>query len=160
MTRHGPVHRSLGVAASFLLLVGAATLPAVPARAASPSGTTGHGLRATRNGWDRPTADDPDRLIVTFRPGTSAVSRRSSLHAAGAAEIAARLGNRRRAVVHAKPGMAAETIASLQADRRVARVSVDHRYFREADPTDEPFWSELWGLDNTGQDIYQRTPNT
>jgi subtilisin family serine protease len=37
----------------------------------------------------------------------------------------------------------------------VARVSVDHRRFRDADPTAEQFWTELWGLDNTGQDIRQ-----
>ncbi|MFL5670161.1 MAG: S8 family peptidase, partial [Chloroflexota bacterium] len=155
MTRHGPGQRSLGVAASLLVLVAATMLPAVPARAAGPSGTTGHGLRASRNAWDRPTADDPDRLIVTFRPGTSAVSRRAALRAAGGTEMAGRLPNRRTAVVHARPGRATATIASLRADRRVARVSVDHRRFRDADPTGEQFWSELWGLDNTGQDIQQ-----
>ncbi|MFL5720723.1 MAG: S8 family peptidase [Chloroflexota bacterium] len=155
MTRHGPGQRSLGVAASLLVLVAATMLPAVPARAAGPSGTTGHGLRASRNAWDRPTADDPDRLIVTFRPGTSALSRRAALRAAGGTEMAGRLPNRRTAVVHARPGTATATIASLRADRRVARVSVDHRRFRDADPTDEQFWSELWGLDNTGQDIQQ-----
>ncbi|MFL5671321.1 MAG: S8 family peptidase [Chloroflexota bacterium] len=155
MTRHGPGQRSLGVAASLLVLVAATMLPAVPARAAGPSGTTGHGLRASRNAWDRPTADDPDRLIVTFRPGTSALSRRAALRAAGGTEMAGRLPNRRTAVVHARPGTATATIASLRADRRVARVGVDHRRFRDADPTDEQFWSELWGLDNTGQDIQQ-----
>ncbi|MFL5651558.1 MAG: S8 family peptidase [Chloroflexota bacterium] len=155
MTRHGPGQRSLGVAASLLVLVAATMLPAVPARAAGPSGTTGHGLRASRNAWDRPTADDPDRLIVTFRPGTSALSRRAALRAAGGTEMAGRLPNRRTAVVHARPGRATATIASLRADRRVARVSVDHRRFRDADPTGEQFWSELWGLDNTGQDIQQ-----
>src|SRR3954447_14556486 len=152
MTRHGPGQRSLGVAASLLVLVAATMLPAVPARAAGPSGTTGHGLRASRNAWDGPTADDPDRLIVTFRPGTSALSRRAALRTAGAAEIAGRLPHRRTAVVHARRGTATATIASLRADRRVARVSVDHRRFRDADPTGEQFWSELWGLDNTGQD--------
>ncbi|MFL5646633.1 MAG: S8 family peptidase [Chloroflexota bacterium] len=155
MTRHGPGQRSLGVAASLLVLVAATMLPAVPARAAGPSGTTGHGLRASRNAWDRPTADDPDRLIVTFRPGTSALSRRAALRAAGGTEMAGRLPNRRTAVVHARPGRATATIASLRADRRVARVGIDHRRFRDADPTGEQFWSELWGLDNTGQDIQQ-----
>jgi subtilisin family serine protease len=37
---------------------------------------------------------------------------------------------------------------------------VDHRRFREADPTAEPYWIEQWGLDNAGQDIYDGTPGT
>ena len=33
-------------------------------------------------------------------------------------------------------------------------MSVDHRRYRAADPTGEPYWDELWGLENLGQDIY------
>ena len=51
-------------------------------------------------------------------------------------------------------------MTTLEADPRVERVSVDHRRFREADPTAEPYWNELWGLDNTGQDIYNGAPGT
>ena len=51
-------------------------------------------------------------------------------------------------------------MATLESDPRVKSVSVDHKRFREADPTGEPYWHELWGLDNTGQDIYQGLPGT
>src|SRR3954466_13316209 len=122
MTRHGPVQRSIGVAASLLVLVAATMVPPGPARAAGPSGTTGHGFRPARNAWDRPTGDDPDRLIVTFRPGTSSVSRRSSVAATGASEVRGHRGSSRTAVVHGQPGTGARTIASLRADRRVERV--------------------------------------
>src|SRR3954471_1349850 len=160
MTRHGPVQRSIGVAASLLVLVATTMLPAGPARAAGPSGATGHGFRPARNAWDRPTGDDPDRLIVTFRPGISTLSRRSSVQATGAAEVRGRRPSSRTEVIHAKPGTAARTIASLRADRRVERVSVDHRRFVDADPTGEQYWTELWGLDNEGQDIYQGLPHS
>src|SRR4051812_46356018 len=126
MTRHGPVQRSIAVAASLLVLVAATMLPAAPAQAAVPSGT-GHGFRPARNAWDHPTGDDPDRLIVTFRRGTSSVSRRSSVAATGASEVRGRRPSSRTEVIHAKPGTGARTIASLRADRRVERVSVDHR---------------------------------
>jgi len=39
-------------------------------------------------------------------------------------------------------------------------VSVDHRRYRDADPTREPYWRELWGLENTGQDLYEGEPGT
>ena len=39
-------------------------------------------------------------------------------------------------------------------------MSVDHRNYRDANPTTEPLWHELWGLDNTGQTIYQGRPGS
>src|SRR3954447_26361724 len=161
MTRHGPVQRSIGVAASLLVLVAATMLPAAPARAAVPSGTTGHGFRPARNAWDRPTGDDPDRLIVTFRGGTSTLSRHASLRAAGAVSTSGpSVAIDRTTVVDTEPGSRDATIAALRADPHVERVSVDHRRYRDTDPTAEQYWVEQWGLENTGQDIYQGTPDT
>ncbi|HEX6868506.1 MAG TPA: S8 family peptidase, partial [Candidatus Limnocylindrales bacterium] len=134
---------------------------AFPASAAGPTSAPDQDLRAARNAWDRPTGDDADRLIVRFRAGTSALSRQSTLRAAGtvsASGPAAPIG--RTAVVQAERGAGRATMATLRASAAVERVSVDHRRFRATDPTAEEYWTELWGLDNTGQDIYQGTPGT
>jgi len=154
MTPARHVQRSFAVAAALLLV--AAT--AVPAIAAGPVGTGGPDLRAERNAWDRQTGDDPGRLIVTFRPSTSTLGRQSSLMAAGADRQPVPIAQT--TVVHVQDDQSAATMASLEADPRVKRVSVDHRRFREADPTAEPYWHELWGLDNTGQDIRGGVPGT
>jgi subtilisin family serine protease len=150
-TRH-----SIAIGAAALIVLAAV---GAPAQAANPARTPLDHLRPARPGWDLPVADDPGRLIVTFRPGTSTLSRRSAIAGAGAttdADLAATPS----VTVHARTGTAAVTLATLQADERVLRVGVDHRRYREADPTGEPGWRELWGLDNTGQDILQGTPGT
>jgi len=147
--------RSLALAA-VAFMVGSAT--ALPAVAASPPNGPDPDLRAARNAWDRPTGDDPGRLIVTFRPGTSTFSRQSSLMAAGAQRQAVPIA--RTTVVDVPADAAAVTTAALEADPHVERVSVDHKRFREADPTSEPYWHELWGLDNTGQDLYGGVAHT
>src|SRR3954463_5491079 len=123
----GPVRRvprSVTAAVAMLLVVAASTIPTVSTHAAGPTRPPDGAIRAARNAWDRPTGDDPDRLIVTFRGGTSTLSRHSTLDAVGAAEISTRLPNVRMAVVRAKHGTGAKTLASLRADRRVERVSV------------------------------------
>ncbi len=153
-----PVHhvqRPFAVAAA-LLFVAAAT--ALPVTAAGPTASPDPDLRAGRNAWDHPTGDDPGRLIVTFRPNTSTLGRQSSLMDAGATRQAIPIGQT--TVVDVPDDEAATTVATLEADPRVEQVSVDHRRFREADPTAEPYWNELWGLDNTGQDIYNGMPGT
>jgi subtilisin family serine protease len=149
-TRH-----SLAVGAAALMLlatVGAPVAAADPAR-----GPIDH-PRPVRSAWDLPAADDPGRLIVTFRPGTSTPSRRAALVGAGT-RADSDLGAAT-VTVDVRTGTAATALATLQADERVLRAGVDHRRYREADPTGEPGWRELWGLDNTGQDILQGTPGT
>ena len=155
MTPARRVQRSFAVAAAVLVVAAAGAYPAI---AAGPPGITDPALRAARPAWDRPTGDDPGRLIVTFEPGTSTFSRQSSLMASGAGRQPVPIA--RTTVVHAPPGAAASTMAALEADPHVQQVSVDHRRFREADPTGEEYWTELWGLDNTGQDIYDGAPGT
>ena len=159
MSRVRPASRS-GVAGAALFLVvlaGADT----PVHAADPHGSTG--LRPERPGWDRPSGDDPDRLIVTFKSGTTAAARRSAIATATAGTgLSTDLppSPTHAVTLRAPAGKSAATIAALRADTRVLRVSVDHRRYREADPTGEPYWRELWGLENTGQDLYQGVPGT
>ncbi len=154
MSRARPTHRPFTVAAAVLL----AALTSIPAQAAwpDPSPST---LRRGGPAWDQPTVDDPSRLIVTFRPGTSSAARATAVQAAGARQT--RVVPRARSLaIQAPAGRTKAVVASLRADPQVLRVSVDHRRFRSADPTDEPLWDELWGLENLGQDIYQGYPGT
>ncbi len=153
MTSDRRVPRSFAVAAGLLFV---AAVTALPATAANPTGTGDPDLRPARNAWDRQTGDDPGRLIVTFRPNTSTLGRQSSLTAAGATRRAAPIDQT--TVVDVPDNEAASTTATLEADPRVERVSVDHKRFREADPTGETYWHEQWGLDNTGQDLYLGSP--
>ncbi len=57
-------------------------------------------------------------------------------------------------------GRASIIAATLRKDPEVLRVSIDHRRYRDANPTSEPYWDELWGLENTGQDLFLGTPGT
>ncbi len=141
---------SAAVAAALLIVFAGV---AGPTRAADPAGAPLDHLRPARSAWDRPSPDDPGRLIVTFRPGTPTLARRLAIAGAGA-DTTADLSASATVTVRARAGTAATALATLRADERVMRVGVDHRRFREADPTGEPGWRELWGLDNTGQDIY------
>ncbi|HEY8818553.1 MAG TPA: S8 family peptidase, partial [Candidatus Limnocylindrales bacterium] len=144
---------AIGVGALVLSLCGG-----LSAQAAQPP-DAGPAPRPDRAAWDRPSGDDPDRLIVTFRPGTSPATGRSVIAHAGGAHIADVKGART-ATLKAPTGRSAGTIADLRHDPHVLRVGVDHRRYRAADPTGEPLWGELWGLDNTGQDLYQGQDGT
>src|SRR5436190_11527236 len=138
----------VAVGAALLAMSGS---PAV--RAAGPR----HAMtvpRPDRAAWDRSRGDDPDRLIVTFRAGTAAATRRSSIARVGGTPINGRAAGRIQAL-KAPTGRSTQTIAAMRADPSVVRIDVDHRRFRDADPTSETYWHELWGLDNTGQDLYQ-----
>ncbi|MEO8437633.1 MAG: S8 family serine peptidase [Chloroflexota bacterium] len=147
MSRARIPNRSLAIAAAAILVA----FSGVSAQAASPpSGSPA--VRPARSAWDQPLPDDPSRLIVTFKPGTTAAARRSAFAAAGADRIAD-LRHTTSVTLKARPGKSASTMATLRADKHVASVSVDHRRFLAADPTSEPYWHELWGLENTGQDV-------
>lgn len=154
MSRVRPTHRSMAIGAALMI----ALLSGVPAQAAGPHGSAVRPL-SVRPAWDRPSGDDPSRLIVTFRPGTSAAARKAAIATAGADPVAD-LPATRSVALHAHAGRSAAATAALRADAHVLRVSIDHRRYRDADPTTEPYWHELWGLDNTGQDIYQGEPGS
>ena len=150
-TRH-----SIAIGAAALIVLATAV---GSVQAASPRPVPLDQLRPARHAWDLPAAEDPGRLIVTFQPGTSTRSRRAAIGGAGATTDAD-LGASLSVGVRARSGTAAATLSTLQADERVLQVGIDHKRYREADPTHEPAWRELWGLDNTGQDILQGTPFT
>ena len=148
-----PAHRSVAVGAALIVTIFGTQSAVAPARAVGPQADTSQ-LRANRSAWDQPSLDDPSRLIVTFRPGTTAVARLTAIGLAGADRLG-ELPGTRAVTVHARPGRSAAAMTALKADPHVLRVSVDHRRYRDVDPTSEQLWHELWGLDNTGQDIYQ-----
>jgi subtilisin family serine protease len=146
--------RPFALAAAAVLVA----VTAVPAGAASPNAGAS-ALRHLGHAWDRPTADDPGRLIVTFRPGTTALGRTAALRPTGA-RATADLPGTSSVALRAVEGRERETVATLRADPRVLRVGIDHRRYRSVDPAGEPYWGELWGLENTGQNIYQGYPGT
>ena len=116
-------------------------------------------MRHVGPAWQRPTADDPDRLIVTFRAGTTPAARGAAVRASGARQ-STKLPNSRSVALKAPTGHAQDVLAKLRADPDVLSASVDHRRFLDADPTGEPLWNELWGLENLGQDLFGGHPDT
>jgi len=155
MSRARPAHRPFAVAAVAVVL---ASVIAIPVQAASPHPNTSM-VRRGGHAWDQPAVDDPSRLIVTFRPGTTAAARTRAMQATGARQTT-KLPHTRAVALTAPAGHANDVMATLRADPHVQRVSVDHRRYRDADPTGEPYWDELWGLDNLGQEIYGGYPGT
>ena len=135
-TRH-----SIAIGAAALIVLATAV---GSVQAASPRPVPLDQLRPARHAWDLPAAEDPGRLIVTFRPGTSTRSRRAAIGGAGATTDAD-LGASLSVGVRARSGTAAATLSTLQADERVLQVSIDHKRYREADPTDEPAWRRAVG---------------
>ncbi len=147
-------YRPFAVATAVIL----ATLITIPAQAASPHPNTSTFVRGG-HAWDQPAVDDPSRLIVTFRPGTTAADRTRAMQATGARQTT-KLPHSRVVAIQAPAGRGNDVMTTLRADAHVQRVSIDHRRYRDADPTTEPGWNELWGLENTGQVIYQGQPGT
>ncbi len=147
MSRASIPHRLLAIAAAAILVA----LSGPPAQGASPH-PGAPDPRPVRSAWDPAVPDDPSRLIVTFKPGTSAEARRSAFAAAGAARIAD-LPHTTSVTLKARPGRSESALAHLRADKHVSSVSVDHHRYRDVDPTSEPYWREEWGLDNTGQNV-------
>lgn len=88
--------------------------------------------------------------MVRFRPGTSAAGRlafRRAIHATASRA----LGPERVEVLTLPRGQAVDAaLASYRHDRRIALAEPNRRYTTQTTPND-PFFSTLWGLDNTGQ---------
>ncbi len=134
-----PERATKGRLAVIAAIWSAATL-VVPVAAATPRPEPSTILRPDRAAWDTaPLAADrvpsgATRLLVRTRTD----------------------GTDRLSVVTTAPGQAvAAAIDTIGRGRNVVSVSVDHRRFRDADPVHEPFYGELWGMDNTGQRLYQ-----
>jgi subtilisin family serine protease len=127
-----------------------------PAFAADPKPGTDARLRADRPAWDERVGDPATtggatELVIRFRAGTTATKRIAATSLRGVRRLADRPAARL-ALVETTDVQAAS--ATLRADPAVLRVSVNHRSFRDLDPTDETYFRELWGLNNTGQPLY------
>lgn len=147
-------------------LIGSLSATVAPVLARDPSPI----IRPDHPAWDEPplsataaaTASGPHQFIVRYRAGTAPVQRRLALAEPGVRHLRDVPGTNLGVVAVA--GDTASTVAALQADPRIASVEVDGRSVRFADPHDETFWSEQWGMDNTGQsvangDLAAGTPN-
>ena len=107
--------------------------------------------------WDADGTRQTDRVIVTFKPGTTGPER---------AQAAKTLGLMDGRVIHGTRAGAYRLDRSLAMATRalpagVESISPDVQMVRDLEPTDEPGWEYLWGLHNTGQPILELpgTPN-
>jgi subtilisin family serine protease len=91
----------------------------------------------------------PGELIVGFRPGTSDSAQSAALVRAGAKNKKA-FKQIRAHVVRGPDNKLAAIEKTLSSDPRVAYVEPNHVVSISAVPND-PSFSQLWGLDNTGQ---------
>jgi subtilisin family serine protease len=139
---------AVAIAAAALML-GASAWPPGQAGASSPSRSRppafGKGLHAA-------IPPDVDELIVRFRPGASATSR-ATAHAVAGARVVDRIPDRGLVLVRVRAGV--DPLAAMRryaADDAVATVEPNlPRPLLETVP-DDPFFGELWGLRNTGQE--------
>ena len=156
--------RTVALAAA-LLLAGAVVAPAFAADP-TPGAPASSDLRPDRPAWDRVApepmsmaADAGTRLIVQFRAGTTGSARRRATALPGVTRIED-VPSSGMALVATGAADPSATMAALRAEPDIADVSIDHRFFRDSDPQDEQWWTEQWGLDNTGQQIYQGEPGS
>lgn len=134
-----PEHRRAGLSAP-------APARRRPARAPRPRPGTAVAAVTPR----RQAPPDPRHVVVRFRPGTSAAERQAFRRAVGATGSNT-LGPERAEVLTLPRGQAVDAaLASYRHDRRIALAAPNRRYTIQVTPND-PFFSTLWGLDNTGQ---------
>lgn len=91
-------------------------------------------------------------LLVQRAPGLSAAERAELREGAGV-EFVRALPLPDTELVRADDGQLAEALDALRADPSVAHVEVDVpvRAFTTTTPAGDPMWSQLWALENTGQ---------
>ena len=173
---HRPTHRqrfarALVPVLTLALLVGASPVGASPV-GASPVGATPVGAPRSAT-----AATTPDEILVRYREGTSEATRRDIARVNGLTRVLRqRAGDARgptttpAAETPATPLPRTELLRStgrslatlrrlLGADPNVIAVAANGRNVlavdppAPGDPSDEPFYDDLWGLDNTGQTI-------
>ena len=101
--------------------------------------------------WDSGFAEDSGGVIVTFAPGTTPASRDQ-----GAAAMGLMRGHQIQGTnfgVYRHDPVAALSRRAYVPHPQVLSVVPDLRLHRDADPTTEPLWPYLWGMDNTGQSV-------
>jgi subtilisin family serine protease len=163
MSRAGATDRTRSRTVALMLAVGLAVPLAGPTLAADPTPT----YRPDRPAWDRVASSSTSdlagaadqRLIVRFAPGSTRAARRTATDHPDVARVVD-LPASGIAVVRATGGDPTATIAERGRGPNVRDVSVDARNYRDVDPQAEPAWSELWGLHNTGQRLYEGEPGT
>ena len=93
----------------------------------------------------------PGELVVGFEVGVAPSGRAAAIRRADARTLR-RLGPIRALLVRVAPGDAAAAAARLRRDPRVRYVEPNYRVtFAEGVTPDDPFFLQLWGLDNAGQ---------
>ena len=118
-------------------------------------------LTAPRNAgqaWDPRPSSASDGVIVTYAPGTTNAQKAAAVRTLGL--------TRGRDLNGLDAGVYRRDPANLRRDPLrlppgVVLVTPDMRLQRDADPTGEPGWSQLWGLNNVGQPVLSNpgTPN-
>ncbi len=162
MSRARAPHRLASRTATLIAAIGLVAAIVTPALAADPTTPPrrSEALRPDRPAWDAATAQPATlavtgtQLIVRFRDGSSGAERRRATALPGVTRLQD-LPSSGIAVVRTADADPAAAIAAIEADPRVLDVTLDHQFFRDDDPQGESFWSEQWGMDNTGQLIYQ-----
>jgi subtilisin family serine protease len=109
-------------------------------------------LPASAKGIHGAIPPDVDELIVRFRRGASAAGR-AAAHVAAGARVVDRISRRALVLVRPLPGTdPLDVMRRYRADDNVATVEPNlPRPILETVP-DDPFFAELWGLRNTGQE--------
>ena len=141
-----PARRARVRIAAFVILAALTVASTGTALAADRSGVQSAG----RPAWDRRT-DDAVRLVVTFRDNASR-SDAQAFEGSAVSLVTFERGARRAIYQTTRTALRSEK-RRLERDPSVRTVQVSHRLYRAADPEDEQFWDELWGLHNTGQTI-------
>src|SRR3954447_12774607 len=94
-----------------------------------------------------------ERLIVTYRKGTTESARRG-VRVGANSRLVRTLDLIHAEVVKPVGTSLAATMAELRRDPRVAAVQVDHKLALDGDPTEEPDFTYQWALENTGEWIF------
>jgi subtilisin family serine protease len=141
---HRRVRRAFGALA--VLLAVALVLPASMA-AREPRGAT-----VPANTTAASTSDG-DRLIVTYRRGTTDTARRG-IRLGASSKLVRTLDLINADVVKPVGTSLSAAMAELGADPRVAAVQVDHKLALDGDPTAEPDFTYQWALENTGAWVF------
>jgi len=98
------------------------------------------------------SADDTVDLIVRRDPGLTA-GERAEVRADAGVELERRLRLSDAEVVSVPAAEAAEALRTLRADPDVRWAQRDGEASAQASTGADPYWSQLWGLENTGQSM-------
>lgn len=152
-------------AVPLLVLALVSSMAAVtPARALEPASNPARTLDAPRNvdPWDDTSTPVDDQVLVRYAPGTTRADRRAIARAHGLTVL--RSGRAQAAgptdLVIATGRSLTTVRRQLQADPDVVAIAPNFRRELADDITDEPEFTNLWGLHNSGQQISGNTTRT